>query len=135
MEADVSPFNRIRWGLVLLGGLLAQVALIVIVAIGPVVTGIRFGQAAHYIVIVTTLAVTFAFGFWGARRAGSRFILHGALVGAVAALIFVVVIALRRRSALVTPEFLNQFLLKILGGLAGGFAASRQSKRRSRHAG
>ena len=117
----MSPSTKIRWGLALLGGFLVEVCLF---AIMPV--ALRFGdQAPLYVIPPACLVMTFVFGFWVARRAGSRFVLHGALVGVVAALNYHgLTVGQTFPWAYVASHF-----LKVLGGMAGGFAAERQFKR------
>ena len=86
---------------------------------------LSFGpQAPLYVIPPTCLVMTFLFGFWVARRAGSRFALHGTLVGVVATLIY---IGLTFGQTLPTAYVVSHFL-KVLGGFAGGFAVSRQLK-------
>jgi putative membrane protein (TIGR04086 family) len=105
----------------LLGGFLAEVC---IFAVMPV--ALRFGeQAPLYVIPPTCLVMTFVFGFWVARRAGSRFVLHGTLVGVVAALIY---IGLTVGQTLPIAYVVSHFL-KVLGGMTGGFAAARQFRR------
>jgi hypothetical protein len=115
---------RIRWALVLLGGLLAEVGIFAVVL--PV--QLLFGEQPFiYSVPPTCLIMTFGFGLWAAGRAGTRHVLHGGLVGAVAALIY---IALTYGQTL-PLAFVVSHGLKVLGGLAGGFAAGRGRHRKA----
>ena len=116
----MSPSTKIRWGLALLGGFLAEVGIFAVMPIA-----LQFGsQAPLYVIPPTCVVMTFVFGYWAARRAGSRFVLHGMLVGAVAALIY---IALTLGKTLPWAYVVSHFL-KVLGGMAGGFVAGRQLK-------
>ena len=104
----------------MLGGFLAEAG---IFAVMPV--ALRFGdQAPLYVIPPTCVVMTFLLAFWVGRRAGSRFILHGTLVGVVAALIY---IGLTVGQTLPLAYVVSHFL-KVLGGMAGGFVASRQLK-------
>jgi putative membrane protein (TIGR04086 family) len=77
---------RIQWIRILFGGLFAEVALIV--AIVPV--GLRLGDNfLHYTAPPGSFIMCFLGALWVGRRIESRFILHGTLVGVVAALIYV----------------------------------------------
>jgi putative membrane protein (TIGR04086 family) len=109
----------IHWGRIVLGGLLAEVALIV--AIVPL--GLRLGDNfLHYTAPPGSFVMCFLGALWVCRRIESRFILHGTLVGVVAALIYV---ALTRAQ----PEpfaYIVAHALKLLGGACGGFVAQRR---------
>jgi putative membrane protein (TIGR04086 family) len=109
----------IHWGRILLGGLLAEVALML--AIVPL--GLRLGDNfLHYAAAPGSFVMCFLGALWVARRIESRFILHGTLVGVVAALIYV---GLTRAQ----PEpfaYIVAHALKLLGGACGGFFAQRR---------
>jgi putative membrane protein (TIGR04086 family) len=110
--------TAIHWGRILLGGLLAEVALIL--AIVPL--GLRLGENfLHYTAPPGSFIFCFLAALWVCRRVESHFILQGALVGVVAALIYV---GLTRAQ----PEPLAYLLahaLKLAGGACGGFFAQR----------
>lgn len=120
----MTPSTRIRWGLALLGGFLTEVGLFAVLGVA-----IQFGdQAPLYVIPPACLVMTFIFGFWAARRAGSRFVLHGAIVGAVAALIYIVL----AMGQTLPWQYVASHFLKVIGGTAGGFAARRQFEQRAR---
>jgi hypothetical protein len=106
-----------RWGRVLVGGFLAE--LLVFATVFPVLD--LFGQRAFLAwVLIASAGMPFIFAVWVGRGIESRFVLHGALVGLVAALIYM---------ALTWGEpqpLLYQIAhgLKIAGGAAGGAVAS-----------
>jgi len=103
----------------LLGGLLAEVALIL--AIVPL--GLRLGDNfLHYTAPPGSFVMCFLGALWVGRRIESHFILHGTFVGVVAALIYV---ALTRAQ----PEplaYIVAHALKLVGGACGGFIAQRR---------
>src|SRR5438045_9448897 len=111
--------GRIHWGRIVLGGLLAEVALIL--AIVPL--GLRLGDNfLHYTAGPGSFVMCFLGVLWACRRIESHFILHGTLVGVVAALIYV---ALTRAQ----PEplaYIVAHALKLAGGACGGFVAPRR---------
>ena len=111
--------TTIHWGRILLGGLLAEVALIL--AIVPL--GSRFGDNfLHYTAPPGSFVMCFLGALWVCRRTESHFILQGTLVGVVAALIY---IALTRAQ----PEplaYIVAHALKLAGGACGGFVAQRR---------
>ena len=103
---------RIHWGRISLGGPLAEVAFIV--AIVPL--GLRLGDNfTKYVAPPGSFATCFFAEPWVCRRLESRFILHGALVGAIAALIYV---ALTRGQPELVPHF-GDDALKLAGGACG----------------
>src|ERR1700746_4197661 len=108
----------IQWARILLGGLLAEVALIL--AIFPL--GLRLGDNfLHYTAPPGSFVMCFLGALWVCRRIESHLILHGTLVGVVAALIYV---ALTRAQ----PEplaYIVAHALKLAGGACGGFVARR----------
>ena len=112
-----SPTNH--WGRILLGGLLAEVALII--AIVPL--GLRLGgNFMNYTAPPGSFITCFLAALWVCRRIESHFILQGTLVGVVAALIYV---ALSRAQ----PEpfvYLVAHALKLAGGACGGFVSQRR---------
>src|SRR5437899_2567884 len=76
---------QLRWGRVLVGGFLAE--LVVFAIVFPVRD--LFGQQAFLASIVfASAAMPFMFALWVCRRVESHFILHGALVGVVAAVLY-----------------------------------------------
>jgi putative membrane protein (TIGR04086 family) len=111
--------TTIHWRRILLGGLLAEVALIL--AIVPL--GLRLGDNfLHYTAPPGSFITCFLAALWVCRRIESHFVLHGTLLGVVAALIYV---ALTRAQ----PEpiaYIVAHALKLAGGGCGGFVAERR---------
>lgn len=111
--------SRIHWLRVLIGGFLAE--LLVFVVVFPVRH--FFGQQAFLAsILIASAVMPFLFALWVCRRVESQFVLHGALVGIVAALIYVAL-------AWGQPEPLLYKVahgLKVVGGIAGGMVASRR---------
>lgn len=109
----------IHWRRILLGGLLAEAALIL--AIVPL--GLHLGDAfLHYSAPPGSFITCFLGALWVGRRIESRFVLHGVLVGVVAALVYV---SLTRAQ----PEpfaYVVAHVLKLAGGACGGLAAQRR---------
>jgi hypothetical protein len=108
-----------RWGRVVAAGFLAELSVFAIVF--PVLY--MFGQRAFLVAIPTASAVMpFLFAIWVGRRIESRFALHGALVGVVAAVLYLGL-------AWGQPQPLLYKIahgLKVVGGLCGGVVASRR---------
>lgn len=105
--------KSIRWGWVLLGGFLAEFAIIVVVIPLGLIAG---RESLLYSAPLASLIVTFMFGLWITRKTPQRHVLHGALVGVVATLIYV-------GMSVGQPQpvaYLVAHVLKVLGGAAGG---------------
>ena len=77
-----------RWGRILLGGFLAE--LLVFAIVFPVRH--FFGERAFLAsILIASAAMPFVLAIWVCRRAESGFVLQGALVGVVAALIYLII--------------------------------------------
>jgi putative membrane protein (TIGR04086 family) len=111
--------TTMRWGRIVVGGVMAEGALIL--AIVPL--GLRLGENfLHYTAPPGSFITCFLGALWVCRRVEARFILQGTLVGVVAALIYV---ALTRAQ----PEpaaYILAHALKLVGGACGGFVAQRR---------
>ena len=109
----------LRWRRVLVGGFLAE--LLVFAIVFPVL--FLFGQAAFLASVpIASALMPFILAVWVGRRIESRFVLHGALVGVVSALIYMAL-------AWGQPQPLLYKIahgLKVVGGMAGGVVASRR---------
>ncbi|MGB9030547.1 MAG: hypothetical protein WCC27_10550 [Acidobacteriaceae bacterium] len=111
--------GRMHWVRVLVGGFLAEALLIVLVI--PI--ALKCGQhPLLWVAPVGSLLTCFVFALWVGRGVQSRFVLHGLLVGVVAAVIYVAL-------TLARPEPMAYVIahgLKLLSGAAGGWFAGRQ---------
>ena len=105
----------------MIGGFLAELSVFAIVF--PV--QYAFGQQAFLAsIVIASAAMPFVFALWVCKPIESRFVLHGALVGLVAALIYVGI-------SWGQPEPLLYKVahgLKVVGGAAGGVVASRRKQ-------
>ncbi len=108
---------RIHWLRVALAALVVE---IVLLGIAVPLNMSESGQRA-LLVLVVPMCVFGAFlgGWWAAKGAGSLFLLHGLLVGVVAALIYG---ALTLKVTLPTAYIVANYL-KLIGGAAGGLVA------------
>jgi len=110
--------KNIRWGLVLIGAFLAELALVVIAIFATLLTG---QESLVYIVPPASFVAVFAAGIWVARKV-SHPVLHGVLVGIGSILIYVGI-------TLGGPEpiaYIVAHALKVAGGALGGFVALRR---------
>ncbi|SRR6266542_759344 len=111
--------TKLRWGRIFVGGFVAE--LLVFAIVFPVLY--FFGQRAFLAsILISSAGMPFICAVWVARRIEARFVLHGALVGVVAALIYTAI-------AWGQPQPLLYKIahgLKVLGGAAGGMVAARR---------
>jgi len=111
--------HNIRWGWIVLGGFLAELAIFIVVIPLSLLAG---QESLLYSAPPASLIATFVFGIWVARKAPQQRVLHGALVGVAATLIYVGI-------SLGQPEpiaYVIAHVLKVLGGAAGGFVALKR---------
>ena len=109
----------ICWGWILLGGFLAELAIFVIVIPLSLLVG---QQSLLYSAPPASFVATFVFGVWVASKTPQWRVLHGALVGVVATVIYVGI-------SLGRPEpiaYVVAHALKVLGGGAGGLVALKR---------
>ena len=109
----------IRWGWILLGGFLAELAIFVIVIPLSLLVG---QQSLLYSAPPASFTATFVFGVWIAGKAPLRRVLHGAFVGFAAKVIYVGI-------RLGRPEpiaYVIAHALKVLGGAVGGLVALKR---------
>lgn len=109
--------RRIRWSRILLAAVVVELVLLAI----AIPLNLSANGRAVLLATVIPLCVVGAFigGWWAARRAGGLYLLHGVLVGAVAALIYG---ALTWKVSLPAAYILANYL-KLAGGAAGGVLA------------
>ena len=111
--------QRLRWGRILLGGLFAEIGVFAVVL--PV--QYFFGQRPFLAsILVASALLPLVFAMWVCRKVSARFLLHGGLVGVVAALVYFIVAWGQPQPLL----YQVSHALKIAGGIAGGAAASRK---------
>jgi putative membrane protein (TIGR04086 family) len=110
-----------RWGRAIAGGFLAEALLIIAVMPG-------FAMGSEPVVIWTAVigagVATFLAALWVARRLESRFVVHGAITGLAAMLIYLIPIV---AAGVEQPTvYWLGHALKIVGGAAGGLFAARR---------
>ena len=121
----------IRWGRALAGGFLIELVLTVIS-----VPFFATGREADLQMLVppATLVVAALFGAWTARKAAGRYVLHGALAGVAAFLIYLLLIGANLlfaptppdMAATLSPAYLVSHVFKVLGAAAGGWWIARR---------
>lgn len=110
---------QMHWGRAVVGGLLAELGVFAIVF--PLRS--LFGQQAFLAsILIASGAMPFLLALWVCRGVETRFVLHGALVGIVAALFY---LGLAWRQPQPTLYKVAHGL-KVVGGAAGGIVVSRR---------
>jgi hypothetical protein len=105
-----------NWMRAIGGGVLAEVLLIVVLM--PVV----------FIIVAGSFVMPALVTQWVAKRAPSRLVLHGLLVGFSAFVVYATPMILTGQHQ--PPLYWVAHAMKILGGLAGGFVAARRQATR-----
>jgi len=109
--------RQIRWVRIVVAAVLIEVILL---GTAIPLNSSETGRAILLAVVIPLCVLgTFIGGWWTARGAGGLFLLHGLLVGVIAALIYGV---LTWKVSLPTPYIVANYL-KLLGGAAGGVTA------------
>ena len=131
MVAQLST-SSLRWGRIVLGGFLAE-AILIVVVIPMRLAG--SGDTPLTVVAVAGSFLVFLPVAWGLCRSLARPILHGALMGAAAAALYLLLSGLGRIFAPDEPSapliYYVAHALKLAGGAAGGWLAQRSRGSRS----
>jgi putative membrane protein (TIGR04086 family) len=109
--------QRIHWWRVIVSAVAVEAVLL---ALAIPLNLSASGQAALLVLVIPLCTIgAFLGGWWAARRAGSLFLVHGLLVGALAAVIYgALTIKVTLAAAYIVANY-----LKLLGGAAGGITA------------
>jgi putative membrane protein (TIGR04086 family) len=111
---------NLRWGWILLGGFVSELAIFAIAIPMSLLVG---QQSLLYSAPLASFAAPFAFGFFVAQKSPNRRVLHGMLVGLTAVLIYV-------GMSLARPEpiaYVLAHFLKLCGGALGGYIALKRA--------
>jgi len=125
---DSTATSPLRWGRIVLGGFLAELILIAFVIPINLAGG---GERAITVVAVAGSYVVFVPVAWWLSRTLPRPMLHGALMGAVAAALYIVLAVVGRQFNPTAPPmpfiYYVAHVLKIAGGATGGWLAQRSA--------
>jgi putative membrane protein (TIGR04086 family) len=115
--------KNVRWGWILLGGFLAELAVFALVIPPTFWAG---QESLLYTAPPASFVATCALGFWIAKsKTSEKRVLHGTLVGVVAMLIYVAMTL----GQTIPLAYLLAHALKVLGGASGGFLAAKRTAR------
>jgi len=122
-----------RWWWILLGGFLAELVTVVLLMLLRLAYGVPASTSSaqlpalgRYAFLAGVVASLLFFASWVARKATTRPIVHGLLVGIAAVLIYELLTL-----GLPIPMTWYYFLvhgLKLLGAVAGGYLVARRSR-------
>ena len=104
--------TKLHWGRILAGGFFVEVGIFVVFIPTLLLIGDRTSQI---VAVSASFPVSLLFGWWVGRRAESRFMLHGLLVGVVAVVLY-------RALAIGQPQpwfYILGHGLKLVGAVAG----------------
>lgn len=126
-----------NWTRALLGGLLAELLVLALIAPVAVAVGLdSLGDPANvpplvgYSIVAASFLAPLLLTQWVARRVSTQLVLHGALVGFAAFVIYMIPMTLSGEAQ--PPIYWAAHAAKILGGVTGGVvAARRQAARRT----
>ena len=137
-----SSSHPVKWGWAVLGGLLAHLCTIAVVALAAIAYSrlaapgsgaVAFADASRKtgLIVGPTIGtlLVFLFGHWAARRSPGRELVAGAMAGGVAALI--VTPLLVAAAPTVRIFYAVSMGLKLAAGAGGGRIASRRASRGS----
>jgi hypothetical protein len=131
----MSQSRRIHWGLVFLGGFLAEVGLMVsffvflaAAALAGVPELARPESTFDLInAMVSGFLMMFLLTLWVGRRIDSGFVVHGVLIGLTGALLFTALIFVLSGSPAQNPLYWVAHGLKVVGGITGGIVANKRN--------
>jgi len=134
--------GRIRWKLIVLGGLFAEatvMAVFFLLLLAANVAGVPevarpFSTLDYVDAMVSSFVTVFVFTVWVGKRIEADFVLHGVLIGAFGIVLFAIMWIATTGSFAQPSLYLVAHVLKVLGGVAGGLVA-RNRKRRGLAAG
>ena len=121
-----------RWLRAILGGLLAEVLVLVLILPVALVVGYDLSAgdpssvppALNAAIVIGSFIGPLVMTQWVARRVTSRFVLHGFLVGFTAFVIYMIPMTLSGESQPLVYWVAHG--MKMLGGVTGGFVAARR---------
>jgi hypothetical protein len=119
----VSVLSAMRWWRIIIGAVVIEIALLAI----AIPLNMSDNGRAVLLVLVIPLCVigTFLGGWWVASRASGLFLLHGLLLGALAALLYG---DLTWKVTLPTTYVIANYL-KLLAGAGGGLMAQMMGRK------
>ena len=128
--------RTIHWKWIVLAAFLAEASVIVVffllllVATAAGVPRIASPMSTlDYIdAMVSSFAAVFLFTLWVGRRIESGFVLHGALIGVVGAVLFSIMWRATTGALAQPVPYVVAHVLKVVGGITGGLVAEKRKE-------
>jgi putative membrane protein (TIGR04086 family) len=115
MSSEISR-SKLHWGRIVTAGLLSEISLIV----ASIPLGLLLGDAfLRYTAPPGSFLTCFLGALWASRRIESRFVLHGLLIGLVAAVFYIVISRFQTEPL----AYVIAHALKLIGGATGAYVA------------
>ena len=129
---------RIRWKWIVAAAFLLEVAILAIfflLLLAAKLAGVpllaRPMSTLDYVdALVSSFGIVFLFALWVGKRVESTFVLHGALIGVIATLLFTGMWIATTPSWVQPVPYLIAHALKIAGGVCGGMLANQRKQGR-----
>jgi hypothetical protein len=133
----MNAIRQVHWGRIVVAGFLSELAVFAIfflLLIAGTLAGVpevaKPMSALDYIdAMLSSLVMVFLFSLWVGKRIEFGFVLHGALVGVVGIVLFTIMWVATTRSLAQPPVYVVAHLLKVIGGITGGFVVERRRRR------
>jgi hypothetical protein len=133
----VSGLRRIRWGWVVGAAFLSETLVLgvfFLLLLAATLAGVPeiarpMSPLDNVDALVSSFVVVFLFALWVGKRVESERVLHGALIGVVAALLFTILWIATTPSFAQPLWYVVAHALKVLGGICGGALAQRRARR------
>src|SRR5215471_8033738 len=134
----MSGLRRIRWAWVVGAAFLSEVVVIgvfFLLLLAATLAGVPeiakpMSTLDNVDAVVSSFVVVLLFAFWVGKRVGTDQVLHGTLIGVVAALLFTIMWIATTPSLVQPFWYVVAHALKVLGGICGGLIAQRRAQRR-----
>jgi len=128
----------IRWKWIVIGALLAELTVLAIfflllfaaMAAGVPEIAAPMTTLDYIDAMVMSFASMLVFAIWIGKRLDSAFVLHGALMGGFAALLFTVMWIATTGTFAQPALYVVAHVLKVVGGIVGGKIAEKRHNRR-----
>jgi hypothetical protein len=129
--------RRIRWGKVLAAALLAEAAILVVFFLllgaawlaGVPELAAPMSSLDNIDAIIASFVMMYFMTLWLGKRVESDFVLHGALVGLTAVVLFTLLWTLGTGSPAQPLPYVVAHCMKLLGGVAGGLIVKQRTQR------
>jgi len=133
----MGALQRIHWKWIVAAGFLSEVAVLAVfflLLLAATLAGVPeiakpMSTLDNVDALLSSFAMVFLFTLWVGKRIEAGFVLHGALIGIVGALLFSVMWIATTGALAQPPLYVVAHALKVLGGICGGLLVTRRRQR------